>query len=130
MKKVKVETVHHDEMIATAKEFIGVPYTWGGTSPSGFDCSGYIQYVYRQHDQLIPRTTREIWNFSLPVEKPMIGDVLFFETYQAGPSHLGIYLGNGDFIHAGSSTGVTISNYQSDSYWKTRYIGVKRIPYH
>src|SRR5699024_2018397 len=117
----------NDDLVATAKEDIGVPYNWGGTTPNGFDCSGFIQFVYANHDETIPRTTREIWNFAKSVTEPSIGDLIFFETYQAGPSHLGIYLGNGEFIHAGSSTGVTISNYQSDIYWKERFIGAKTI---
>lgn len=113
-------------VIQTAKSYIGTPYVWGGTSPNGFDCSGFIQFVYGQQDKIIPRTVNEIWNFSSPVDSPSIGDLVFFETYQAGPSHLGIYLGNGDFIHAGSSSGVSVSNL-NESYWETRYLGAKRI---
>src|SRR5699024_6303548 len=124
---IKTEKSIDEALIATAKEYIGVPYNWGGTTPNGFDCSGFIQFVYATHDETIPRTTREIWNFATNVPEPSIGDLLFFETYQPGPSHLGIYLGNGEFIHAGSSTGVTISNYQSDIYWKERFIGAKTI---
>lgn len=124
--EIKTEKMN-DDLIATAKEYIGVPYNWGGTTPNGFDCSGYIQFVYASNDKIIPRTTREIWNFAKRVDEPSIGDLLFFETYQPGPSHLGIYLGNGQFIHAGSSSGVTISNYQADIYWKERFIGAKVI---
>ncbi|MEI3610745.1 C40 family peptidase [Pseudogracilibacillus sp. SO30301A] len=113
-------------VIETAKSYMGTPYVWGGTSPNGFDCSGFIQFVYGQQDKIIPRTVNEIWNFSSPVDSPSIGDLVFFETYQAGPSHLGIYLGNGDFIHAGSSSGVSVSNL-NESYWETRYLGAKRI---
>ena len=121
-------TVEHGttNIIQTAKSFIGTPYVWGGTTPSGFDCSGFIQFVYDQQNKVIPRTVNEIWNFSSPVDSPSIGDLVFFETYQAGPSHMGIYLGNGDFIHAGSSSGVSISNL-NESYWETRYLGAKRI---
>src|SRR5699024_4652342 len=98
------------DVIGHAKELIGTPYEWGGTSPSGFDCSGFIQFVYEKEDKTLPRTVREVWNYGSLVDEPSIGDLVFFETYQAGPSHMGIYLGNGDFIHAGSSEGVTISN--------------------
>lgn len=115
------------EIIQLAKSFIGTPYVWGGTNPSGFDCSGFIQYVYRQVQQSIPRTVNEIWNFSTPVSSPAVGDLVFFETYQPGPSHLGIYLGDGNFIHSGSSRGVEISNLNTVNYWKTRYLGAKRI---
>lgn len=124
--QLEVQTNHYST-IDTAKAYIGVPYVWGGTSPSGFDCSGFIQYVYAENDIVIPRTVSDIWNFSKPVDEASIGDLVFFETYKAGPSHLGIYLGNGDFIHAGSSNGVTISNLYDDSYWNSRYIGAKRI---
>lgn len=115
------------DIIQQAKDLIGTPYVWGGTSPSGFDCSGFIQFVYEEEDKTLPRTVREIWNYGDLVDKPSIGDLVFFETYQAGPSHMGIYLGNGDFIHAGTSSGVTISNYKDTDYWQERYIGAKRI---
>lgn len=114
-------------IIQQAKSLVGTPYVWGGSSTSGFDCSGFIQYVYKANDKVIPRTVRDIWNFSKVVSSPAIGDLVFFETYQPGPSHLGIYLGDGDFIHAGSSRGVEISNLNNNNYWKTRYLGAKRI---
>lgn len=114
-------------IIQAAKSHLGTPYVWGGTSPNGFDCSGFIQFVYEEDDITIPRTVREIWNFAAPISSPSIGDLVFFETYQAGPSHMGIYLGNGDFIHAGSSEGVTISNMENNEYWQTKYLGAKRI---
>ncbi len=117
---------NNSSIIQSAKSHMGTPYVWGGTSPNGFDCSGFIQFVYNQNNITIPRTVNEIWNFSSTVESPAVGDLVFFETYQPGPSHLGIYLGNGDFIHAGSSNGVQISNL-SDSYWSPRYLGAKRI---
>src|SRR5699024_8529524 len=114
------------DVIGHAKELIGTPYEWGGTSSSGFDCSGFIQFVYEKEDKNLPRTVREVWNYGSLVDEPSIGDLVFFETYQAGPSHMGIYLGNGDFIHAGSSEGVTISNINAE-YWHQRYIGAKNI---
>jgi len=121
------ESYNSSSIINKAKSFIGTPYVWGGTSPGGFDCSGFIQYVYQENNVVIPRTVSEIWNFSQVVSSPSIGDLVFFETYQPGPSHMGIYLGNGNFIHAGSSRGVEISNLNDNSYWKTRYLGAKRI---
>ena len=124
-KQVPVESFDPN-IIETARGLIGTPYVWGGTSPSGFDCSGFIQYVYQQQNKTIPRTVSDMWNFATPVSEPSVGDLVFFETYKAGPSHLGIYLGNGQFIHAGESRGVEISNLDQ-SYWKTRYLGAKRI---
>lgn len=123
---VQSEEVNHSNLIDVAKSHIGIQYVWGGTSTSGFDCSGYIQYVYKQNNIVIPRTVSEIWNFASPVDNPSVGDLVFFETYKSGPSHLGIYLGNSTFIHAGSSNGVEISSLDS-SYWEQRYLGSKRI---
>lgn len=124
---IQLQTSSQTNMVQTAKNFIGTPYVWGGTSPNGFDCSGFIQFVYQEQNISIPRTVRDIWNFASPIEQPSIGDLVFFETYQPGPSHLGIYLGDGNFIHAGSSNGVEISNMNNTEYWQSRYIGAKRI---
>ncbi|HZH60403.1 MAG TPA: peptidoglycan-binding protein [Metabacillus sp.] len=131
LQSVKIKTVHNTEVqnsvTSIAKSFVGTNYVWGGTTPAGFDCSGFIQYVFDQANVLIPRTTNEMWNFAKPVQKAGIGDVVFFETYKPGPSHAGIYLGNGEFIHTSSSKGVTISHL-TDPYWKDRYLGAKKIP--
>jgi len=115
-----------DALIAEAKKYIGVPYVWGGSTPSGFDCSGYLNYVYAQVGVSIPRTVATIWNAATPVSSPQKGDIVFFTTYAPGASHAGIYLGDNKFIHAGSSTGVTISD-MNNSYWKPRYIGAKSV---
>lgn len=117
---------HHNDIIQEAQTLVGTPYVWGGDSPGGFDCSGFIQYVYKTQETVIPRTVNDIWNFAQSVESPSVGDLVFFETYQPGPSHMGIYLGDGKFIHAGSSRGVEISEL-SISYWEERYLGAKRI---
>jgi cell wall-associated NlpC family hydrolase len=112
-------------LIATAKSYLGTPYVWGGESPSGFDCSGYLQYIFGIEGYSIPRTVTGIWSATSPVNKPSVGDIVFFETYKPGPSHAGIYLGNGTFIHAGNN-GVTISE-MSLSYWDQRYLGARRV---
>ncbi|GEN30564.1 cell wall-associated NlpC family hydrolase [Cerasibacillus quisquiliarum] len=114
------------KIIQTAQLYIGTPYEWGGTTPNGFDCSGFLQFVYQTENIQIPRTVSEIWNFAEPISAPSIGDLVFFETYKPGPSHAGIYLGNGRFIHAGSSRGVEISDINLD-YWQNRFLGAKRI---
>ena len=124
-KQVEV-TSNNTDVIQVANSFIGTPYVWGGTSPSGFDCSGFIQYVYQSEDITIPRTVSEIWNFSEPVDAPSVGDLVFFSTYKPGPSHMGIYVGDGKFIHAGESRGVEISE-MSNAYWEPKYLGAKRI---
>ncbi|HEX6593504.1 MAG TPA: NlpC/P60 family protein [Bacillota bacterium] len=124
--KVFSEGAGHPDLIGEARSHIGTPYVWGGESPGGFDCSGFIQYVFQTQNITIPRTVRDIWNFSQPVSSPSVGDLVFFETYQPGPSHLGIYLGNNQFIHAGSSNGVQISDL-NESYWEERYLGAKQV---
>src|SRR5699024_2363361 len=109
-----------------AKEQTGVRYQWGGTSPDGFDCSGFIQYAFQQHGISIPRTVSEIWNQTTHIAQPSIGDLVFFETYKKGSSHICIYLGNDQYIHAGESSGVTTSTLSQD-YWQTRYLGSRRV---
>ncbi|WP_240376113.1 peptidoglycan-binding protein [Bacillus piscicola] len=112
-------------LVADAAEHVGTPYVWGGTSTSGFDCSGFLQYVFKENGVNLPRTVAGIYDAGTAVKSPRVGDIVFFETYQPGASHAGIYLGNDQFIHAGSSTGVTVSNLNA-SYWKERYLGAKR----
>ncbi|SES20186.1 peptidoglycan-binding protein [Salipaludibacillus aurantiacus] len=112
-------------LIADASNYIGVPYVWGGTTASGFDCSGFIQHVFRNNGVNLPRTVAQQWDATRPVSKPQVGDIVYFTTYRAGPSHNGIYIGNNQFIHSGSSTGVTITS-MDNSYWSPRYLGARR----
>jgi cell wall-associated NlpC family hydrolase len=126
--KVKVSQLGqaHSNAIKLAKQLVGTPYVWGGTTPQGFDCSGFLKYIFKQQGINIPRTVSEMWNYGKSIKKPSVGDLVFFETYKPGPSHAGIYIGDNRFIQAGSSNGVKISK-MSNSYWSTRYLGAKRM---
>lgn len=121
--------VKGSDIVATAKTCLGVPYVWGGESMSGFDCSGLVQYVYKKNGISISRTCRTQYQEGVYVAKANLqpGDLVFFEnTYTTGISHVGIYIGNGEFIHASSSNGVMISKL-SNSYWASHYYGARRI---
>src|SRR5699024_66801 len=117
-----------NKLVNEAKKHQGAPYVWGGQSTSGFDCSGYIHYVYNKAGLKSGRTNTEgYYSRSFYINNPQVGDLVFFEgTYKAGISHMGIYLGNNQFIHAGTSTGVTITSL-SNPYWSKHFDGFKRF---
>ena len=115
-----------DALIEEAKKYIGVPYVWGGATPSGFDCSGFLNYVFNTQGITLPRTVANIWSATVPVSGPRKGDLVFFTTYAPGASHAGIYIGDNKFLHAGSSTGITISDL-NNSYWSPRYLDAKSV---
>ncbi len=116
-------------VVANAKKHIGTPYVWGGTTPSGFDCSGFVQYVLKQSGISLPRTTTEQVEVGTSISKSALqpGDLVFLQnTYRAGVSHVGIYIGDGKMIHASSSKGVTISDLSS-SYYTKHYHSSRRV---
>lgn len=115
-------------IVAAATDYIGVPYVFGGTSPYGFDCSGYVQYVFAKSGISLPRTADVQYEVGTPISTTDLvsGDLVFFSTYTYGASHVGIYVGDGRFIHASSSRGVTVDSLGS-SYWSSHYIGARRI---
>ena len=116
-------------IVSVAQNYLGVPYVWGGTSPSGFDCSGFTQYVFRQCGYSINRTADAQYSNGSYVSYDSLqaGDLVFFaNTYSAsGITHVGIYIGGGQFIHAANG-GVKISSL-SESYYSSRYYGARRI---
>ncbi|HLS66902.1 MAG TPA: LysM peptidoglycan-binding domain-containing protein [Pseudogracilibacillus sp.] len=116
------------DIVSVAKSVLGVKYEWAGSSPSGFDCSGFIYWAYNNAGKSLPRlSTDGYYNRSYIIDKPQVGDLVFFEnTYRSGISHMGIYVGNNNFIHAGSSTGVTITSL-NNSYWQKHFHSFKRF---
>lgn len=115
-------------IIQAGLRFTGVPYVFGGTSPSGFDCSGFVRYVFASAGISLPRTADAQFDAGKPVSLSRLqpGDLVFYTTYAEGASHDGIYIGDGKFLHASSSRGVVVDSMDS-SYWTARYYGARRI---
>lgn len=126
--KEGIHGIRGEDVVHTASRYKGVPYSFGGTTPWAFDCSGYVQYVFRQHKATLPRTADLQYEKGLFVTQRQLkpGDLVFFSTYEPGASHVGIYAGDGLFWNATSSAGVRLCSL-SDEYWRTRYYGAKRV---
>jgi len=121
------------DIASFAMQFVGVPYVYGGASPSGFDCSGFTRYVFAQFGVKLPHGATPQLNSGAEVSRDNLqpGDLVFFQgTYatSAAASHCGIYIGDGQFIHSASSgnRGITISNL-SDSYYSRHYLTARRV---
>ena len=109
-----------DQAAAVALQQIGVPYRYGGSTPKGFDCSGLIYYSYSRVGKNVPRTTGSLWSGIQPVaeNQVQVGDVLFFRI-EGKMSHVGMYIGDNQFVHAPSSGKVvTVGSLRSDFYSK------------
>ena len=122
------QTSKASAIIATAKQYIGVNYVYGGTTPSGFDCSGFVQYVFAKQGVSLPRVSRDQYKLGTAVSFSNLkaGDLVFFSLAKNGTvDHEGIYVGNGQFINASSSKGVTI--YTLGSYWQSAFLGARRV---
>jgi len=123
------DLLFRDEIVQTARSFIGVPYRWGGTSAErGFDCSGLAMAIYRLNGLNLPRTSGQQYGAGTSVSREDLakGDLVFFDTRGRGKiSHVGIYTGQGQFIHA-PRTGKTVrTSSLSNTYYKNRYIGAR-----
>jgi len=120
-----------DEVFINAMRLEGVKYKYGGASPqTGFDCSGFVSYVYGRAANInLPRTSRGISRLGMSIEKNnlQIGDLVFFNTLKSDFSHVGIYVGDGKFIHAPSAGSTVRVESMQSSYWEKRFNGAKRL---
>ena len=125
----KAGRTYGQQISGFAQNFLGVPYAWGGMAASGFDCSGFIYFVYSNYGITLPRMADEQYNFGRRVAVADIqpGDLVFYSTYTPGPSHVGIYVGNGQFIHASSGAGEVTLTAMSKPYYQARFLGAFRI---
>ncbi len=114
---------------STALSLRGAPYRNGGIDPNGFDCSGFVRYVYQQHGVPMPRAVREQFQVGINVERDRLeaGDLVFFSTVAPGASHVGIMIGGDQFIHAPSERGVVRVENLGANYWASRFVGAKRV---
>jgi cell wall-associated NlpC family hydrolase len=122
-----VPSGHYSGVVGIAMQYLGVPYVWGGASPSGFDCSGLVMYVYAQVGISLPHNTVAQWDYARAVSVPRSelepGDLVFF----AGLGHVGIYVGNGQFIHAPHTGDVVRIDSLGEGWYSSEYVGAKRI---
>lgn len=117
-------------VLSRAFALLGTPYRWGGTSTEGFDCSGLVGYVFRNALGIeLPRVAREQAQTGMQIERSQLsaGDLVFFSTHSGGVDHVGIYIGEGKFLHA-PRTGrdVTVSNLDS-GYWNAKFVQARRV---
>ena len=113
----------------TALSLRGAPYRTGGNDPAGFDCSGFVKYVFGQNGVAVPRTVSEQFRAGQRVAGPYLepGDLVFFSTGTAGASHVGIAIGGDEFVHAPSGKGEVRVERMSAPYWATRFVGARRV---
>ncbi|TYR76011.1 hydrolase [Rossellomorea vietnamensis] len=118
-----------DKVAESAKSYLGTPYVFGGSSPAGFDCSGFILFIYKKFSISLPRTSADQFGSGDKVAKADLkaGDLVFFQnTYKKGISHTGIYIGNNNFISAANG-GVQIDSINDPYYWGPKYAGARRV---
>ena len=114
---------------STALSLRGAPYRNGGADPNGFDCSGFVKYVFEQFGIALPRDVRRQFDVGANVQAATLapGDLVFFTTVAAGASHVGIAVGGDQFVHAPSSAGVVRVEHLSAQYWASRFVGARRV---
>ena len=118
-----------ESVVRTAMDLLGIPYRNGGSDPSGFDCSGFVQYVFARHGAALPREVHDQYRVGRDVDLKDVraGDLLFFETVSRGASHVGMALGDGRFVHAPSTRGVVRVEPYTANYWARRFVGARRV---
>ena len=118
-----------DGVVASALELQGVPYRNGGSDPAGFDCSGFVWYVFARHGVDVPRTVAAQFKAGSPVAARALrpGDLVFFDTGGSPVSHVGVVVDGDTFIHAPSSRGVVRTEHLSAPYWSSRFVGARRV---
>jgi cell wall-associated NlpC family hydrolase len=111
--------------VGIAMQYLGVPYVWGGSSPSGFDCSGFVMFVYAQLGVSLPHLAAAQFNYGTPVSSDQLepGDLVFFD----GLGHVGIYIGGGQFVHAPHTGDVVKISSLSDSWYAATFVGARRL---
>ena len=117
------------QIVQMAQQYMGTPYVWGGSRPGGFDCSGFIYYIYGQFGISLPRMSDGQFEVGRAIsgDNLLPGDLVFFTTYEPGASHVGIYLGGGRFIHASSAAEEVTITPLGKSYYQERYLGARRV---
>lgn len=123
-------SVTGQQIVETAKKYLGVPYVYGGTSPSGFDCSGLVYYVLKSHGITVSRSSAAMYKCGTPISKSQLqpGDLVFFQgTSSSGISHVGIYAGNGQFIHSPNRGKVVSFADLNSAYYTEHYYGAIRV---
>jgi len=130
--RTAVDTALRNRIVGIAKDYKGVPYQWGGATPEGFDCSGYVRYVYGQAGIDVPRTCGRQYDAGRRVARSDLkkGDLVFFTRWKflnfiLPPHHVGIYIGGGRFIHAPSSGGSVRIDSLHNCYWQSHYKGAR-----
>jgi cell wall-associated NlpC family hydrolase len=115
--------------VASALELRGVPYRNGGSDQDGFDCSGFVWYLFARQGIAVPRTVAAQFGVGVPVRPDALqpGDLVFFDTGGRPASHVGVVVGSDLFVHAPSSHGVVRTEHLSSQYWASRFVGARRV---
>jgi len=116
------------QVVDFAKQYLGVKYAWAGNTPKGFDCSGFTQYIFKHFGVELEHSASSQYGGGEKISKENLepGDLVFFTTYKSGPSHVGIYIGSGQFIHASTGDRKIIITSMNSSYYLKRYLGARR----